>query len=57
MAVGLLLAYYAALGLAGPGAEFVARWRLAGVYAHPAPFVDLQVFPAARATVAGGGAL
>lgn len=57
VAVGLLLAYYAVLGLAGPGAEFVARWRLAGVYAHPAPFVDLQVFPAARATVAGGGAL
>jgi len=57
VAVGLLLAYYAVLGLAGPGAEFVARWRLAGVYAHPAPFVDLQVFPAARATVAGGGTL
>ncbi len=57
VAVGLLLAYYAVLGLAGPGAEFVARWRLAGVYAHPAPFVDLQVFPAARATVAGGGEL
>jgi hypothetical protein len=57
VAVGLLLAYYAVLGLAGPGAEFVARWRLAGVYAHPAPFVDLQVFPAARATVEGGGEL
>lgn len=57
VAVGLLLAYYAVLGLAGPGAEFVARWRSAGVYAHPAPFVDLQVFPAARTTVAGGGAL
>lgn len=57
VAVGLLLAYYTALGLTGPGAEFVARWRLAGVHAHPAPFVDLQVFPAARATVAGGGAL
>jgi hypothetical protein len=57
VAVGLLLAYYAVLGLAGPGTEFLARWRAAGVYAHPAPFVDLQVFPAARATVAGGGAL
>jgi hypothetical protein len=57
VAVGLLLAYYAVLGLAGPGTELVARWRLAGVYAHPAPFVDLQVFPAAHATVAGGGAL
>jgi len=57
IAVGLLLVYYAVLGLAGPGAEFVARWRLAGVYAHPAPFIDLQVFPAARATVAGGGDL
>jgi len=57
IAVGLLLVYYAVLGLAGPGSEFVARWRLAGVYAHPAPFIDLQVFPAARATVAGGGEL
>jgi hypothetical protein len=57
VAVGLLLAYYAVVGLAGPGAEFIGRWRLAGVYAHPAPFVDLQVFPAARATVTGGGAL
>jgi hypothetical protein len=56
-AIGLLLAYYAVLGLAGPGEGRVARWRTAGVYAHPAPFVDLQVFPAARATVAGGGAL
>lgn len=57
VAVGLLLAYYAVLGLAGPGDTLVARWRLAGVYAHPAPFVDLQVFPAAHATVAGGGTL
>ncbi len=57
VAVGLLLAYYAVLGLAGPGDKFVSRWRSAGVYAHPAPFVDLQVFPAARATVAGGGDL
>lgn len=57
VAVGLLLAYYAVLGLAGPGEKLAGRWRLAGVYAHPAPFVDLQVFPAARATVAGGGAL
>ena len=43
VAVGLLLAYYAILGLSGPGADLVARWRLAGVYAHPAPFVDLHV--------------
>lgn len=57
VAGGLLLVYYMVLGLAGPETDFVARWRLAGVYAHPSPFVDLQVFPAARATVAGGGAL
>jgi len=57
VAVGLLLAYYLLLGLTGPGAELFSRWRLAGVYAHPAPFVDLQVFPAAQATVAGGGEL
>jgi hypothetical protein len=54
VAVGLLLAYYAVIGLAGPRDTFVARWRAAGVYAHAQPFVDLQVFPAARATVDGG---
>ena len=57
LAVALLLAYYMVLGLARPAGELAERWRRAGVYAHPLPFVDLQVFPAARATVEGGGEL
>jgi hypothetical protein len=57
LAVGLLLAYYAVLGLTGPAGELTDRWRRAGVYAHPLAFVDLRVFPAARATVEGGGEL
>jgi hypothetical protein len=57
LAVALLLIYYVILGATGPAAEMSGRWRRAGVYAHPTSFVDLQVFPAARATVAAGGEL
>jgi hypothetical protein len=54
VALALLGVYYATLFLTGSGSELAARWRLAGVYAHPVPFIDLQVFPAARATLAAG---
>lgn len=57
LAAALLVVYFIVLVFAGPAAELTARWRRAGVFAYPAVFVDLQVFPAARATVAGGGAL
>ena len=57
LAVALLLAYYAVLGLTGPAGALIERWHRAGVYALPLPFADLQVFPAARATVASGGEL
>ncbi len=57
LAVALLVAYYAVLQLAGPASELAERWRWAGVYAHPKPFIDLQVFPATRQTVESGGGL
>lgn len=57
LAAALLLLYYVVLGATGPAAERGERWRRAGVYAHPRSFIDLQVFPAAHATVAAGGEL
>jgi hypothetical protein len=52
----LLLAGYLGWLLAGGSAEdFSRRWKQLGVDVRPVRFVDLYVFPAARAELAAGG--